>query len=412
MMRLDDLALLCRGKIALAAVLAWRNADISTTAQAEEFIRAKPNEIVNLLNQNTHGLLYYNFITRCIDMSRVLLSEIDFNLILTVRDTKLSIKTKFEKIFKDIIKEIDKQYGILYCANEILQEELKDKKPNNLVLRIISEIRLAALEMKRICWRLLHRSVYLVTDIRVICVLVSISIVIIPVWYFFGYHRSALTLSPPSTIFEADITEFLRRYSQANQSWPARMFEAARFLFQAVLWLPSIFLLPAAALAILRQFLPAGKSPALKSFEQNLYSIGSVLQNQLPHPPNGPTVIIGRKFMAGDKYKHYGQGSQGPNSITNVYMGAWTEIEGHVDFKKLSAELEQLRAKMKATPETTVDEDQAIAAVGKAAVAAQKGDGPGTLEKLANAGEWALKVATDIGAKVAAEAIMKALGVK
>jgi hypothetical protein len=67
---------------------------------------------------------------------------------------------------------------------------------------------------------------------------------------------------------------------------------------------------------------------------------------------------------------------------------------------------------MKAKQNTTVEEDEAVVAVGHAAKAAKDGNGPGTLEKLATAGQWALKVATDIGMKVAVEAITKAIGIK
>jgi hypothetical protein len=59
-----------------------------------------------------------------------------------------------------------------------------------------------------------------------------------------------------------------------------------------------------------------------------------------------------------------------------------------------------------------VEEDEAIAAVGGAAKAAKEGNGPTALERLAKAGEWALKVAQDIGVKVATEMITTSMKVK
>jgi hypothetical protein len=92
--------------------------------------------------------------------------------------------------------------------------------------------------------------------------------------------------------------------------------------------------------------------------------------------------------MTGDQYTRHGQGSQGPHSTTTVYMDRLKEIEQGLDLQKLAAELENLRAALGAQPQRTLEQDEAIVAVGKAAQEAGKGNGTGALEKLASAGQW------------------------
>jgi hypothetical protein len=57
----------------------------------------------------------------------------------------------------------------------------------------------------------------------------------------------------------------------------------------------------------------------------------------------------------------------------------------------------------------TIEQDEAVGAVANAEKAAAKGDGQAPLRYLKSAGEWTLGVAKDIGVKVAAEAVSKAM---
>jgi hypothetical protein len=410
--RLDDLALLCRGKIALAAVLAVRQKGVTTVADAAALVERAPDQVNAALNQLDLSLMYCRWIADGMDEIRVLLSKINFELVLTVRGAKVSSNPVFEQVFKDIIKTIEGRNGLLYAIGQIFEHQLQSQAPNTLALKLVSEVRVSVLEIKRLCWRLLHPFVYIITDIRIAGGLLIISVLTIPVWYFFGYHQMALTGTSPTTMVEADVSEFLRKYNQANQSLLSRVLGSVHYVFETALLLPSMFLLPATVLALVRRVLPAGRYYVLKRVEDELYSIGKILQKRLPNPPKGPTVVVGGKVMTGDQYRHYGQGSQGPHSSTNVYMGAWNDMKGNLDLQMLAGELKELRASLKAKSETTIEEDEAIAAVAGAERAAREGDGPGTLERLAKAGQWALKVATDISVKVAAEAITKAMGLK
>jgi hypothetical protein len=382
--------------------------------EAERFVREHPDHAEALLFKTNASLtlLDCRSIARNMDDIRTKLSRINFDLIRTVRGAKYSTNTIFEQVFKDITEAIDSPLGILYHIDRIFTDELGNEEANTEVLKLASEVKLAIIEIRRLCWRLLHPAVYIITDIKIASGLFILSIVAIPLWYFFGYHQDSPSSSPPSALIQADVSEVIRRLNEPNQSLLARLLSATHYVFEATFLLPIIFFLPAAALGLIRQIVPVGRQGSIKTVEEGLYSIGAILQKRLPDPPKGPTVVIGGNVMTGDNYTHHGQGSQGPHSTTNVYMNAWNDTQGKVDLQSLSAELEKLRAALKAKPQTTAEEDEEIAAVGGAAKAAREKDGPGTLEKLSKAGNWALKVAKEIGVSVAAEMILKAIGAK
>jgi hypothetical protein len=58
----------------------------------------------------------------------------------------------------------------------------------------------------------------------------------------------------------------------------------------------------------------------------------------------------------------------------------------------------------------TVAHDEAIAAMGKAELAATKGDTAGSLRYLRSAGSWAARVATELSAAIVAKLIESKLG--
>jgi hypothetical protein len=64
---------------------------------------------------------------------------------------------------------------------------------------------------------------------------------------------------------------------------------------------------------------------------------------------------------------------------------------------------------MKEKSAGTLERDEAIGAVANAEKAARKDDSPATLQYLKSAGEWTLGIAKEIGVKVAAEALNKAM---
>jgi hypothetical protein len=105
-------------------------------------------------------------------------------------------------------------------------------------------------------------------------------------------------------------------------------------------------------------------------------------------------------------------GITGPNAkVTNFTQvwNDWSSRESSVSLQQLAAELATLRQSLKDLARTP-EEDAEVGAVAAAEIAAKKGDGSKMLAALAGAGKWALETARQIGVKVAAIAIGKALG--
>jgi hypothetical protein len=116
--------------------------------------------------------------------------------------------------------------------------------------------------------------------------------------------------------------------------------------------------------------------------------------------------------MAGDF--HSGQGhivKFGPNAKVqgNAFQQTWNQMAGATDLKALAEELAKVRKELKRQDSDDPDHDAAVGQVAAAEKAAKEGDGAGVLGFLKSAGSWALKAATDAGAKLAEEAIKKAM---
>jgi hypothetical protein len=115
----------------------------------------------------------------------------------------------------------------------------------------------------------------------------------------------------------------------------------------------------------------------------------------------------------GDSYDVSGQaGAVGPNSIAtgNTFNQIWEQSKDEIDLDKLAVELAELRQKMKAAPSDDPEHAASAGSIASAEIAALKNDGPKTIENLKAAGQWALKFAEGVGAKVAEAALKKALG--
>jgi uncharacterized protein YjbI with pentapeptide repeats len=145
------------------------------------------------------------------------------------------------------------------------------------------------------------------------------------------------------------------------------------------------------------QFLPIFKELALRGTQT---IIGEI---------TNPTMIGGR--MSGDIYNIQGQtGAVGRSSEARDMIFQQISSQSGFDISKLAGELTRLRTAMKQGTTGSVEEDQAIAAVGAAEKAAAQGDGPAALQYLKAAGKWAAGVAEKIGVTVATEAIKQATG--
>lgn len=115
----------------------------------------------------------------------------------------------------------------------------------------------------------------------------------------------------------------------------------------------------------------------------------------------------------GDRYDVQGQAAAvGPHAHVHdaTFNQIWSQSAEDIDLPELAIELERLRAALRAEA-TTPDNDQVVADIGQAELAAKNGDGPKAMRYLRSAGKWAFGVATSIGVTVAAAAIKAATGV-
>ena len=91
-----------------------------------------------------------------------------------------------------------------------------------------------------------------------------------------------------------------------------------------------------------------------------------------------------------------------------TFNQVWQEVGAEIDLPALANELEILIPELRRRA-SEASHDKAVLVVGKAAEAAKQGHGPQVLQYLQASGKWVFNVATDIGVRVAAEVINKAL---
>lgn len=129
--------------------------------------------------------------------------------------------------------------------------------------------------------------------------------------------------------------------------------------------------------------------------------------------PNIITVANaeGGESMAGDRYEVGQAGAVGPNSTAHdiQFNQVWNRLSADTNLGVLADDLVKLRTAMRERA-TEPGQDLALAEVSQAQLAASEGDGPRALSHLARAGQWALGIASAIGANIAAAAIKSALG--
>lgn len=122
-----------------------------------------------------------------------------------------------------------------------------------------------------------------------------------------------------------------------------------------------------------------------------------------------PTTL---EVVMGDKYEIPGQAGavgRGAHAHDMTFQQAWRQQAEKIDLPELARELEALRQELRGRASTR-EHDAAVAEIGAAAEAAERGNGPEALNRLQRAGQWALGAATATGAGVAAAAIRTALG--
>jgi hypothetical protein len=115
--------------------------------------------------------------------------------------------------------------------------------------------------------------------------------------------------------------------------------------------------------------------------------------------------------MTGDRYEVGQAGAVGPHSTAHdiQFTQVWNRLAADTNLSALADDLGKLRTALRERANEP-GEDLALAEVSQAQLAATEGDGPRALSHLAKAGQWALGIATAIGANLAAAAIKSALG--
>lgn len=122
--------------------------------------------------------------------------------------------------------------------------------------------------------------------------------------------------------------------------------------------------------------------------------------------------IVIEELIMRDKYEAKNVGAMGPGASVDkvTFYELWGEHKNDLDLGALVQDLDTLREAMK-NEATDPNHDLAIAEIVQARSAAEEGDGPTALQRLASAGKWAFEVATKIGTTVAAAALKTSLGI-
>lgn len=107
----------------------------------------------------------------------------------------------------------------------------------------------------------------------------------------------------------------------------------------------------------------------------------------------------------GDVYQNIKNSTITSRSVVEI----WNQAAKDIDLNELAKDLSRLRSEMRKKASTS-EQDMATGKVATAEQCATTGDGAGALQHLKDAGKWALEVATEIGTKLASEALKKAIG--
>jgi hypothetical protein len=126
---------------------------------------------------------------------------------------------------------------------------------------------------------------------------------------------------------------------------------------------------------------------------------------------NSQTIHI-QEAMMNDYYQVGQAGAVGRNSVAirPDFTQVWSNQAGEIDLNQLAQELHKVRDTARASSIGTPDQDVALGELANAEVAARQGDGSKALSHLAHAGQWALRIANEIGVPVAIKAIEMAIG--
>jgi hypothetical protein len=160
----------------------------------------------------------------------------------------------------------------------------------------------------------------------------------------------------------------------------------------------------------------SGRSMPTETFESVFektrakYHAEIELRCQRPAVRNDDAQIRIGELNMGDNYTAGQVGAMGPQAHAHDmnFQQVIAQL-AQIDMRTLASELGMLRREMKQIANGP-EQDVAIGQIAAAEVAAQNGDASSVARHLRNVGKWVGDFATKVGAKIAAEAIMKSMG--
>jgi hypothetical protein len=159
---------------------------------------------------------------------------------------------------------------------------------------------------------------------------------------------------------------------------------------------------------------PRLQQPEIAANRQNTpVHIANVINNFIASSSTLAFGGLGEGVVMGDSYRTGQAGAVGPNSTAHdmTFVGMWNRLEPLISLSSLAIELQQLRTAMRKMAEGDLEQDLAVAWVGKAEKSAKEADGASVIRYLHAAGQWALEIAKSIGVEVAVAAIKASLEV-
>lgn len=333
LLRIDDLVTKAIDEITIAIVLAARLDGIETAGPAAAYASANPDRIAALARKN----LYLEWIGEAVVRIRRRLAAIDLRKIGTFDEASQSTGKIFENVVGKISEDLFKNpAGIYPCISEIFDNHGNYTAET---LDRVKNVKLSSDQMRRAAWRISHSFCYLIYDRRLIVGSILAFLGAIPVWYFFGAHEQSFATVPEqgSDLIRQDIQQLRGLIEAQNKGLVTKFSDLVHFVWELVLVVPSIFLIPAALLGAARQT-PWFKAVPLQEYEETFDKIGRQIAKLVPVKTKIPSVRINMSNIA------IGKNIQ--QTVDSIVVDSFKKIEAGND-PSIEAFLKALGEKVK-----------------------------------------------------------------
>ena len=234
--------------------------------------------------------LYFRWVFDALLNIKQIVVDLEFDKVGVFDAASKSTKPLFEEKIDRIGYELmHKPAGIYPSIDEIFKREVTSSSSDAVVLDLVKNVKLLADDINKCKWRILHPKIYILLDRRIIALLLIGFLCALPLWYFFGVHRTSA--NNPALILNSDIQHVVAITQAQNTSLLDKAILLIRFIWEFTLAVPSLFLLPAAVLAIVRSKL-IHQSKTVGRYEKLFGDIGRELQKVVPNPQKWPSVRI------------------------------------------------------------------------------------------------------------------------